>query len=60
MLEAGSSTVATVPKANRHRYKLNGKWCYLYRGMDEYGDYVDSMLSETRDMAAAKAFFQQA
>jgi len=40
--------------------RMKGKWCYLYRGMDQYGDFVDAMLSETRDMAAAKAFFQQA
>ncbi len=40
--------------------KVKGRWCYLYRGIDSYGDLVDSRLSETRDMAAAKAFFQQA
>lgn len=40
--------------------KVNGRWCYLYRGIDPYGDLVDSRLSEKRDMAAAKAFFKQA
>ena len=40
--------------------RIGGKWCYLYRGIDEYGDLVDVFLSEHRDMAAAKAFFQRA
>lgn len=38
----------------------NGKWCYLYRAIDRDGNLVDSRLSKTRDMAAAKHFFQQA
>src|SRR4029453_1601817 len=36
--------------------KVKGKWCYLYCAIDREGNLVDSMLSETRDMAAAKAF----
>lgn len=40
--------------------KVNGKWCYLYRAIDRDGNLVDSMLSEHRDMDAAKAFFSQA
>ncbi len=40
--------------------KISGKWCYLYRGIDEYGNLVDVFLSEHRDMAAAKALFQKA
>ena len=40
--------------------KVKGQWCYLYRAMDEAGDLVDVRLSEKRDMAAAKAFFEQA
>ena len=31
--------------------KVKGKWCYLYRAIDREGNLVDSMLSETRDMA---------
>jgi len=34
--------------------KVNGKWCYLYRAIDRDGNLVDSMLSEKRDMEAAK------
>jgi putative transposase len=34
--------------------------CYLYRAIDRFGALVDLRLSETRDMAAAKAFFRSA
>lgn len=40
--------------------KVQGKWCYLYRAIDQEGNLVDSMLSEKRDMEAAKRFFRQA
>ncbi len=39
---------------------VKGKWCYLYRTIDRDGNLVDSMLSEKRDMEAAKRFFKQA
>src|SRR6202167_5071087 len=38
--------------------KVQDRWCYLYRAIDSSGALVDVRLSETRDMAAAKAFFQ--
>jgi putative transposase len=38
--------------------KVKGKWCYLYRAIDRDGNLVDSMLSATRDMAAAQRFFR--
>ncbi|GHP00355.1 hypothetical protein KSF_104020 [Reticulibacter mediterranei] len=38
----------------------HGKWCYLYRAIDHDGNLVDSLLSEKRNMEAAKRFFQQA
>ena len=38
--------------------KVKGKWCYLYRAIDREGNLVDSMLSSTRDMAAAQRFFR--
>jgi putative transposase len=40
--------------------RVRGRWCYLYRAIDGNGDLVDTMLSEHRDMAAAKAFFRSA
>ena len=40
--------------------KVAGAWCYLYRAIDSDGNLVDVYLSETRDMAAAKAFLRSA
>jgi transposase-like protein len=40
--------------------KVRGRWCYLYRAIDRDGNLIDAMLSEQRDMRAAKAFFRSA
>ena len=40
--------------------KVRGRWAYLYRAIDRDGNLVDTMLSEHRDMAAARAFFRSA
>jgi putative transposase len=40
--------------------KVGGVWCYLYRAIDRDGHLIDSMLSATRDMEAAKRFFEHA
>jgi putative transposase len=40
--------------------KVQGQWWYLYRAIDTSGALVDVRLSETRDMAAAMAFFRSA
>jgi putative transposase len=40
--------------------KVEGRWVYLYRAIDRAGTLVDVMLSETRGMKAAKAFFRSA
>ena len=39
---------------------MAGEWKYLYRAIDREGNLVDSMLSEHRDMDAAKRFFKAA
>ena len=39
---------------------MQGRWCYLYRAIDRDGNLVDSRLSATRDLKAAKQFFAQA
>ena len=39
---------------------FKGKWCYLYRAIDRDGNLVDSLLSEKRDMEAARRFFKRA
>ena len=40
--------------------KVRGRWCYLYRAIDRDGALVDVMLSERRDLTAAKTFFRSA
>jgi transposase-like protein len=40
--------------------KVAGAWKYLYRAIDRDGNLVDSLLSEHRDMDAAKRFFKAA
>jgi len=58
-------------RAHRHRVgtrwavdetyiRLAGRWVYAYRAIDEHGGVIDVYLSETRDTAAATAFFAQA
>jgi len=37
--------------------KVKGKWNYLYRAVDKFGETLDFMLSERRDEAAATSFF---
>ncbi len=39
---------------------LRGRWRYLFRAIDRDGAFVDVMLSEHRDLAAARAFFRSA
>ena len=40
--------------------KINGKWVYLYRAVDSYGNTIEFLLRKHRDAVAAKAFFRQA
>jgi IS6 family transposase len=34
-----------------------GRWCYLYRAIDQLGQVIDVMLSQRRDLTAARRFF---
>ena len=40
--------------------KVAGRWRYLYRAVDQYGQVIDVLLSEQRDTAAARRFFARA
>jgi len=40
--------------------KVNGRWRYRYRAVDRAGNLVEALLSERRDMDAARRFFRQA
>jgi len=38
--------------------KVHGKWCYLYRAIDQDGNLVDSMLSREAEYGGSQALFQ--
>jgi transposase-like protein len=40
--------------------KVAGRWRYLYRAVDQYGQVIDVLLAEQRDTAAARRFFTRA
>ncbi|WP_423248034.1 IS6 family transposase [Tunturiibacter gelidiferens] len=40
--------------------KVKGRWTYLYRAVDKLGRTEDFLLSEPRDVTAAKRFFSKA
>jgi transposase-like protein len=40
--------------------KVAGRWRYVYRAIDQFGQVVDVFVSPRRDAAAARRFFQRA
>ncbi len=40
--------------------KVTGRWRYLYRAIDQFGQVIDVMVSEQRDAGAARRFFTRA
>jgi IS6 family transposase len=40
--------------------KISGRWAYLYRAVDQYGQVIDVLMSARRDLAAARRFFIRA
>jgi transposase, IS6 family len=40
--------------------KVAGRWRYLHRAVDQFGQVIDVLLSEQRDTAAARRFFVRA
>ena len=40
--------------------RLNGRWAYCYRAIDEHGQVIDVYVSERPNAAAARAFFERA
>jgi IS6 family transposase len=37
--------------------KVAGRWTYLYRAIGQHGQVIDVLLSQRRDLAAARRFF---
>jgi len=40
--------------------KVVGRWMYLYRAVDQYGQVIDVFVSPRRDATAARRFFDRA
>ena len=40
--------------------KVAGRWTYLYRAIDQYGQVIDVLVSEKRDLTATRLFFSHA
>ncbi len=40
--------------------KVAGRWVYLYRVIDQYGQVIDVLVSQQRDLAATRRFFTRA
>src|SRR5919204_2677462 len=51
--------VSTTWLVDETYVKIQGRWHYLYRGVDQEGQVLDCWLSRTRDLAAAEAFFRR-
>jgi transposase-like protein len=52
--------VGTSWRVDETYIKVRGRWTYLYRAVDKQGLTVDFLLSEHRDIAAAKRLFTRA
>src|SRR4029434_7228745 len=40
--------------------KVAGRWCYVYRAIDQFGQVIDVFVSSRRNVRAARRFFRQA
>jgi transposase, IS6 family len=40
--------------------KIAGRWTYLYRAIDQFGQVIDVLVSEKRDLSTTRRFFTRA
>jgi len=40
--------------------KVAGRWVYLYRAIDQFGQVIDVLVAEKRDLEATRRFFTRA
>jgi transposase-like protein len=52
--------VGTRWRVDETYLRLDGRWVYAYRAIDEAGQVVEVYVSERRNAAAARAFFERA
>ena len=58
--QARKRPTATSWRMDETYIKVKGRWTYLYRAVDRDGQTLDFMLSERRDLSAARRFFKRA
>ena len=58
--QARKRTTAKSWRMDETYIKVKGRWTYLYRAVDRDGKTLDFLLSERRNLAAARRFFKQA
>jgi len=57
--QARKRTTAKSWRADETYIKVRGQWAYLYRAVDRNGHTLDFMLSERRNLPAARRFFKK-
>nr|WP_083418884.1 TIGR03564 family F420-dependent LLM class oxidoreductase [Pseudofrankia sp. BMG5.36] len=61
LLNAGPTDIhAHIVPAGDDNVRVAGRWTYLYRAIDQFGQVIDVLASEKRDLAAARRFFAKA
>jgi IS6 family transposase len=50
----------TAGRSTRPNVKVAGRWRYVYRVIDQFGQVIDVFVSSRGDATAARRFFQQA
>jgi putative transposase len=58
--QARKRPTATSWRMDETYIKVKGKWTYLDRAVDRDGQTLDFLLSERRDLSAARRFFKRA
>ena len=48
------------PVRGRDVYEIAGRWVYLYRAIDQYGQLIDVLVSQNRDLMATRRLFLRA
>jgi transposase-like protein len=53
-------TIGTRWQVDETYVKVAGRWRYVYRAVDQFGQVIDVFVSPRRDATAARRFFQRA